>query len=305
VTRVAAVDVGTNSVRLLVAEPRADGAPLATVERAMRITRLGYAVDATGKLDDAALERTLACLDDYAQRWTELGATAVRVTATSAVRDAADRERFFDGVQARTGVQAEVFSAETEAHTAFRGATATVAGQPPWLVVDIGGGSTEFVLGSAEAERWHSRQLGSVRLTERCLPGDPPTAAELADATTVVDGHLDAVAAAVDCGRARTLVGVAGTVTTLAALHLGLAEYDGAAIHGARLAVADVRGLADRLVAMPSAQRAELGPVPPGREDVIIGGALILARVMEHLGFHEVLVSEADILDGAALGLTA
>lgn len=300
-TRVAAVDVGSNSVRLLVAER---AAPLRTVEREMRITRLGQGVDATGRLNDAALARTLDTLSVYAARWRELGAGRVRITATSAVRDAADRERFFLGVRDRTGVDAEVLSGEQEGAAAFLGATGQLGAElAPFLVLDIGGGSTEFILGTRAPEAMTSRQLGCVRLTERTLAGDPPSPAEVALARAVVDAELDAVESAVRPRRAATLVGVAGTVTTIAALHLGLRAYLPDRIHGTRVPAAAVSALTTRLLAMTAAERAALGPMAPGREDVIHGGALILERVVGRFGFAEVLVSEADILDGLALSL--
>jgi exopolyphosphatase/guanosine-5'-triphosphate,3'-diphosphate pyrophosphatase len=301
VTRVAAVDVGTNSVRLLVAEAVENG--VAPVERLMTITRLGTGVDATGYLDDAALERTLSCIAAYASRWTALGAERVRISATSAVRDAADRDRFFDGVRARAGVDAEVLSGEEEAQTAFRGATARSGGTPPYLVLDIGGGSTEFILGSTSPEAMTSRQLGCVRLTERAVQDDPPSPSDRERALAIVDAELDAVEELVDARRAATLIGVAGTVTTIAALHLGLATYEADAIHGTRVPAAAVQRITTELAALTSGQRAALGPMAAGREDVIVAGALILQRVIERFGFDEVLTSESDILDGLALQL--
>ncbi|HVM12828.1 MAG TPA: Ppx/GppA phosphatase family protein [Egibacteraceae bacterium] len=300
--RVAAVDVGTNSVRLLVAEP---GDPLTDVARETRITRLGRGVDATGRLDDAALARTLDCIADYAQRWAALGAARVRVTATSAVRDAADRERFFEGVQERAGVRPDVLTGEEEARTTFAGATRSVAGEPPYLVLDIGGGSTELIVGDERPEAMVSRQLGSVRLTESCLGADPPTPEQLDAAGHEVDRHLAAIADRIDPTAARTLIGVAGTVTTVAALHLELASYQPERVHGTRVPADRVRELTEELARMPAQQIASLGPMAPGREDVIVGGALILHRVMARYGFDEVLASEADILDGLALELLA
>lgn len=299
-TRVAVVDVGTNSVRLLVADP---GEPLAEVTRDMHITRLGQAVDASGSLDDEALSRTLDRLEAYAATWRELGAERVRIAATSAVRDAVDRDRFFDGAAERTGVRPVVLSADEEAAAAFRGATASVAGEPPFLVLDIGGGSTEFILGERTPEAMVSRQLGSVRLTEQLLSADPPTSRQLTAATASVDDHLEAVGRQIKVARAYTLVGVAGTVTTLAALALGLEIYDPGAIHGSRLSLEAVRDLREGLTAMTARERANLGPMAPGREDVIPAGALILERVMDRFGFAEALVSEADTLDGLALDL--
>jgi exopolyphosphatase/guanosine-5'-triphosphate,3'-diphosphate pyrophosphatase len=299
-TRVAAVDVGTNSVRLFVADP---DVPLAPVERHMRITRLGEGVDATGRLDDRALARTLDCISFYADRWAELGATRVCITATSAIRDAADRDRFFEGVCERTGIMPRVLSGEEEARATFRGAVISVDGEPPYVVLDIGGGSTELTRGIDEPEAITSRQLGCVRLTERCLGSDPPTDDEIEDANMVVAAELDEVERLVEPASARTLIGVAGTVTTLGALHLGLDEYDPSRIHGTRIPVKDVLGLTANLTTLPVAARAALGPMVAGREDVIVAGALILCRVMERFGFSEVIVSEADILDGLALGL--
>ncbi|MGH8886525.1 MAG: exopolyphosphatase [Egibacteraceae bacterium] len=299
-TRAAVVDVGTNSVRLLVAEP---GAPLDVLDRRMTITRLGAGVDANGRLDDAALARTLDCIAAYADRWGELGAQRVRITATSAIRDAVDRERFFDGVRKRTGVSAEVLTGEEEARTTFRGAVTSVDGKPPYVVLDIGGGSTEFIRGASEPEAMTSRQLGCVRLTERCLASDPPTSEEIRAANDVIDLELAEVERLVDPLAARTLIGVAGTVTTLAALHLGLDEYDPERVHGMSVGAHAVTTLTAWLAGMPMAERAALGPVQPGREDVIVGGALILCRAMGRFAFGDVLVSEADILHGLALGL--
>lgn len=299
-SRVAVIDVGSNSVRVLVAGP---GSPLQQVERDMRITRLGKGVDANGRLDDGALTDTLDAIGEYAQRAAALGAPRLRITATSAVRDASDRERFFEGVQRRTGVRAEVLTGEQEAALAFTGATRSVEGDAPYLVVDIGGGSTELILGHDQPRAMVSRQLGCVRLTESRLGGDPPTGDQLAAARETIDGHLDAVTEHFDPRVARTLVGVAGTVTTLAALHLQLPAYEPDKIHATRLTRERVHELTEELAGLPTAQIAAFGPMAPGREDVIVAGALILDRMLERYRFDEVLVSEADILDGLALGL--
>lgn len=308
--RVAAVDVGTNSVRLLVAEPDGGGAArgsdprrLRVLARPMTITRLGAGVDDRGLLDDEALQRTLDVIEAYAATWRRLGATRVRIAATSAIRDAADRDRFFEGVRERAGTDAEVLTGAEEAATAFRGAVAGVDVARPVCVLDIGGGSTELIVGDRSPDASTSRQLGCVRLTERCLRSDPPTAAELALADAAIGAELDAAERAVDPARARALVGVAGTVTTLAALHLGLGSYDPERIHATRVPVGAVHDLAMRLVRMPSAARARLGPMAPGREDVIAAGALILDAVCRRFGFGEVVTSEADMLDGLALQL--
>lgn len=302
--RRAAVDIGTNSVRLLVVEP--DGTP---VRRELEITRLGAGVDRNGRLDDAAVERTLAVLRRYRDTWQRLGATPTRIAATSAVRDAADRDRFLAAVRELTGVEPEVLTGQEEATLTFRGAVGAVTAPRPCTVMDIGGGSTELIVGD-DHDRVRgavSLQLGCVRLTERCLHHDPPTADELDRARAEVAAALDHAervlsAAGAHLGDARTLIGVAGTVTTLAALHLGLDRYDPTRIHGTVLPTAGVRTLLDRLVALPAAARRELGPIQPGREDVIVGGALILLGVLERCRADAVVASEADILDGLAAG---
>jgi len=302
----AAVDVGTNSVRLLVAD--ADGQRLA---RELTITRLGAGVDRTGHLDDAALARTLDTIARYREQWAAAGVTdRVRIAATSAVRDAADRDRFFDGVRAAAGVDAEVLTGEQEAALTFAGAAGAVEVAAPTAVVDVGGGSTELVVGD-EAGRvvgGVSLQLGCVRLTERHLTTDPPSTAQLAAARTFVDERLDEADAGLhdqgaDLAAARSLVAVAGTATTLAALYLDLPAYEEARIHATRVPTSALLALTERLVAMPVAARAALGPVQPGREDVIHGGALVLSRVAVRYGFDEVVVSESDILDGLAASL--
>lgn len=300
----AAVDVGSNSCRLLVVD--ADGAP---VVREMEITRLGKGVDEHGHLDDDALERTLEVISRYRGRWEEHGvpAEAVRIGATSAVRDAEDRDRFFDAVEEQTGVRAVVLSGDEEARATFRGVAARLEVPPPLVVLDVGGGSTELIVGGSDGDvvAAVSLQLGSVRLTERLLRGDPPTGGEIRAAREEVGSRLED-------GRRRlgdrgadpaegTLVGVAGTVTTLTALHLDLDVYDPEAIHGTRLPRAVVDALTDVLLGMPVADRADLPQVSPGREDVIAGGALIVRGVMERFGHRELVTSEADILDGLVL----
>ena len=299
-TRVAAVDCGTNSTRLLVAEP---AEPLRVLVREMRITRLGQDVDETGRLAADALERTLATLAEYAGVWGGLDAQRVRITATSAVRDAVNADAFFTGVRERTGVQAEVLTGEQEGALTFAGATGLLDVPGPVVVLDIGGGSTELVLGDQAPEASTSRQLGCVRLTERALRSDPTTTTERMAAGAIVDAELDEVERLVNPAAATTLVAVAGTATTLAALHLGLEEYDAERIHGASMPAPAVHALAERLLGMTTAQRGALGPVAPGREDVLHAGALILDRVLSRFGFAEAVASEADILDGLALAL--
>ncbi|MCU0266910.1 MAG: Ppx/GppA family phosphatase [Actinomycetia bacterium] len=302
--RVAAVDCGTNSIRLLVADVDPTARTLVEVAREMQVVRLGEGVDRTGVLAEAALDRTFAACDGYAARIERLGAERVRFCATSASRDAANRDVFVAGVRARVGVEPEVLSGPAEAALSFTGATWDLGAEPaPYLVVDIGGGSTEVVLGSAAPEASVSVDVGCVRMTERHLPGDPPSAAEVAAARADVEAALDRVASHVPLHQARTVVGLAGSVTTLAAMHAGLPGYDASVTHGYRLPADGVRTLTDRLLAMTRAQRAAVPVMHPGRVDVIGAGALILRCLVERLGVPEVLVSEHDILDGMAWSL--
>jgi exopolyphosphatase/guanosine-5'-triphosphate,3'-diphosphate pyrophosphatase len=309
--RVAAIDCGTNSLRLLVADVDLRARSLADVDRRMEIVRLGQGVDATGRLAPDALARTLRALTGYAGIVAAAGATAVRMVATSATRDAANAADFVAGVRAVLGVAPEVLSGEEEARLSFTGATLELAagpGQapPPYLVADIGGGSTEFVLGDAAGVTAAvSVDIGCVRMTERHLHGDPPAPAEVAAARADIDAALDVVAAKIPVAGARTLAGLAGSVTTVAALALGLDSYDAARIHHSRIGVGQVRAQTARLLAMPQAERARLAVMHPGRVDVIGGGALVLTAIMDRFGFGEVLVSEHDILDGIAWSLAA
>lgn len=304
--RVAAIDCGTNSIRLLVADRDDAAGTLLEVERVMEIVRLGEGVDQTGRLSDAALARTFAACDGYGARLRALGAERVRFVATSASRDASNRDEFVAGVLARIGVEPEVVAGSEEAALSFAGATrelrggSVVEGIGPYLVVDIGGGSTEFVVGTDVPEAALSVDIGCVRLTERHLRSDPPTAAEIAAAQADIDAALDRVAATVPFAAARTLVGLAGSVTTLAAIDAGLVEYDAGATHHYRLSAASVQALTARLLAMPRADRALIPVMHPGRVDVIGGGALILDAVVRRVGAADVLVSEHDILDGIA-----
>lgn len=301
-TRVAAIDCGTNSVRLLVGDLLTDG--LQDVHREMRIVRLGQGVDRTGRLAPDALERTRAALVDYARTIDELGATRVRMVATSATRDAANRAEFVAMVRAVLGVEPEVITGAEEAELSFTGA-ASVLREPsgPLLVADIGGGSTELVRGGAGPLQSYSMDVGCVRMTERHLHDDPPTPDQ-------VDATVGDVRAAVSVARGHvplepdvTFIGVAGTVTTIAAIALGLARYDAAAIHGSRISAAQVAKVTDDLVAMTHAERAALPVMHPGRVDVIGGGALVLRTLMEEIGVGDVIASEHDILDGIALSL--
>ncbi|MBS3939444.1 MAG: exopolyphosphatase [Actinobacteria bacterium] len=303
---VAAVDVGTNSVRLLLL-----GADGERITRELTITRLGYGVDGTGHLDDDALARTLDTIAGYRALWTQAGVTdRVRIAATSAVRDASDRDRFFDGVRRIAGVDAEVLTGDQEAALSFAGAAGAVEVDAPAAVVDVGGGSTELVVGDADGDvvGGISLQLGCVRLTERHLAADPATSDQVEAARAFVDERLDEAdevlgGQGADLAAARSLVAVAGTATTLAALHLGLDAYEEERIHATRVPTSALLELTERLVAMTSAERAALGPVQPGREDVLHGGALVLSRVAQRYGFDDIVVSESDILDGLANSL--
>ena len=309
--RVAAVECGTNSLRLLVADVDPAAGSLTDVDRRLELVRLGQGVDATGRLAPDALARTLRVLRAYAAIIEAAGVSAVRVVATSATRDAANAAEFVTGVRDVLGIEPEVLSGEDEARLSFTGATAELAGRAagPYLVADIGGGSTEFVLGDpmagpdGPAEAAVSVNIGCVRLTERHLHGDPPTEAEVAAARADIDAALDVVEAKIPVAEARTLVGLAGSVTTVAALALGLDGYDAARIHHARISAAAAADQAMRLLAQTRAERAALAVMHPGRVDVIGAGALVLARIMERFGFGEVLVSEHDILDGLAWSL--
>jgi exopolyphosphatase / guanosine-5'-triphosphate,3'-diphosphate pyrophosphatase len=322
VARVAAIDCGTNSLRLLVADVDPAAGRLTDVDRRMEIVRLGQGVDATGRLAPEALDRTLHAVAGYAKIIKATSADAVRMVATSATRDAANAADFVRGVEGVLGVPPEVLSGQDEAYLSFTGATAELAAPGgeaaatggPYLVVDIGGGSTEFVLGDGQpaghpAARTGlsalSVDIGCVRLTERHLHGDPPSRAEIAAAAADIETALDAVAAAMPAATARTLVGLAGSVTTVAGLALGLAEYDPGRIHHARIPAAQVAEQTRLLLGQTRAQRAALGVMHPGRVDVIGGGALVLDHVMHRFGFAEVLVSEHDILDGIAWSLAA
>ena len=301
-TRVGAVDCGTNSIRLLVtAGGTADGA--ADLTRRMEIVRLGEGVDRTGRLSDAALERTRVALVSYAADIESLGATKIRMCATSASRDASNAADFRAMVRGILGVDPEVISGDDEARLSFAGAVRGLSAEPPYLVVDIGGGSTEFVTGTDAVEAALSVDIGCVRMTERHLHSDPPTPAEIAAASDDIAAAVDRALAAVPGRDAATLVGLAGSVTTVAALALGLPGYDAARIHHARIPAADVARVAGDLLAAPVADRLKLPVMHPGRADVIGAGALILRVIMERSGHAAVVASEHDILDGIAYSM--
>ncbi|HJY24193.1 MAG TPA: Ppx/GppA phosphatase family protein [Actinomycetes bacterium] len=293
-TRVAAVDCGTNSIRLLVAD--VENGELSDLDRRMEIVRLGQGVDRTGRIAPEALRRTLAALEVYARRIRELDASRVRMVATSATRDAANRGDFVEGVVTTLGVEPEVISGAEEAALSYDGATRELRygnAQAPYLVVDIGGGSTEFVLGNDDGViAARSVDIGCVRMTERRFASDPPTATE-----------IDAAANDVALERARTVCAVAGTATTVAGMALGLPAYDAAAIHRARVKVGEVRRISDELLAMTHEQRAAIPVMHPGRVDVIAAGALVLRAVVERANVDEIVASEHDILDGIAWSL--
>ncbi len=309
-TRVASIDCGTNTIKLLVADLDRSTGEEHQLVREMRIVRLGQDVDRTGLLSDEALARTFAAVEEYASLIEQHGVDAVRFCATSAARDAGNGDVFRDGVRARLGVEPEVLTGDEEAQLSYDGATRTLSDVPaPVLVVDIGGGSTELILGEPAAgghghvRAARSLDIGSVRLTERLMPSDPPTREEVEAATGAVDEALDGLPSyGVRIEDAGTVVGVAGTITTLAVVLAGLARYDRDRIHHARLPVEDVLGLTDRMLAMTVAEREALH-IPAGRSDVIGAGALILARVLGRARTDALLVSDSDILDGIAWSL--
>lgn len=302
-TRVAALDCGTNSLRLLVAD--ADGATLTDVVRRMEVVRLGEGVDRTGRLSEAALARTFGVLDEYAQLIRSLDVERIRMVATSASRDAANRDVFVAGVVERLGVGPEVITGDEEAALSYEGATREFRGTPlfasPYLVVDIGGGSTEFVLGDDERlQSSASVDIGCVRLTERHLLDDPPAAAQIAATVADINAAIDDAATMVRLDTARTLVGLAGSVTTVVALVLGLTEYDATRIHHTQVSAEDVSAVTQRLLTASRAERAAIPVMHSGRVDVIGAGALVLDTIMRRCGFGSVVASEHDILDGIA-----
>jgi exopolyphosphatase/guanosine-5'-triphosphate,3'-diphosphate pyrophosphatase len=311
VSRVAAIDCGTNSIRLLIAD-LSDGV-LHDIHREMRIVRLGQGVDATGRFAPEALARTRAALADYAELLRVHSVSTVRMVATSATRDAANRDEFFAMSaevlgEAVPGAVAEVITGLEEAALSFHGAVGELDDTAaPFVVVDLGGGSTEVVLGERGVQASYSADIGCVRLTERCLHSDPPTAVEIDAARTVVRLALDAALQVVPVEAARTWVGVAGTFTTLSALAQRMAAYDAVAIHLSRVGFDELSTVCEDLIAMTRQQRAALGPMHEGRVDVIGGGAIVVQELMRELrtraGIDELVVSEHDILDGIALSL--
>jgi len=309
VTRVAAVDCGTNSIRLLVADADPRTGELVDLERRMTIVRLGQGVDRTGRLAPEALERTFAACREYAAIIKEHGAQRVRFVATSASRDAENRDEFVRGVLDILGVEPEVISGDEEAEFSFTGATRELTGRDdlhrPFLVVDIGGGSTEFVVGEDHVRAARSVDVGCVRMTERHLirdgvVSDPPSEEQVAAIRADIEAALDLAEQTVPLREARTLVGLAGSVTTVSAIAQNLPEYDSAAIHHSRVSRDQVREITDWLLRSTHAERATVPSMHPGRVDVIAAGALVLLSIMERVGAEEVVVSEHDILDGIA-----
>ncbi|MET8125775.1 Ppx/GppA phosphatase family protein [Streptomyces sp. NPDC005065] len=306
-TRVAAIDCGTNSIRLLVADADPATGELTELDRRMEIVRLGQGVDRTGRLAPDALERTFAACRRYADVIKGHGAEKLRFVATSASRDAENRDEFVRGVLDILGVEPEVISGDQEAEFSFEGATKELAGRDhlakPYLVVDIGGGSTEFVVGDDRVLAARSVDIGCVRMTERHLVRDgvvtdPPTLGQITAIRADIDAALDLAEESVPLTEAATLVGLAGTVTTVAAIALGLQEYDSVAIHHSRISFEQVQEITGRLVTSTHAERAAIPAMHPGRVDVITSGALVLLAVMKRTGAREVVVSEHDILDG-------
>jgi exopolyphosphatase/guanosine-5'-triphosphate,3'-diphosphate pyrophosphatase len=304
-SRVAGIDCGTNSIRLLVAEPGESG--LLDLHREMRVVRLGEAVDETGRLSAAAIERTRVALLDYADIIKGFGVERVRMVATSAARDAANFGEFSDMVHEILGTEPELISGLEEASLSFIGAVAGLPGvRDPLLVADIGGGSTELVLGSPASGQViaaHSMNVGCVRMTERHLHDDPPTQRQIQATVADLGTAVQAAGRDVPVAQAAAFVGVAGTVTTIAAIALELPRYDAEAIHGSVISYDSVVAVSKRLLSMTHAQRASLPVMHPGRVDVIGAGALILRTVMEFAGVDEVIASEHDILDGIAMSL--
>jgi exopolyphosphatase/guanosine-5'-triphosphate,3'-diphosphate pyrophosphatase len=307
VTRVGAIDCGTNSLRLLIADIDPASGDVVDIDRETRIVRLGQGVDKTRRFADDALARTFAVCSEYAVLIEARQVEWVRFVATSASRDVSNREAFVDGVRQALGVVPEVVSGDEEAALSFVGATRELIGvpgtQPPYLVVDIGGGSTEFVIGGREVEAARSVDIGCVRLTERHLRDDPPTPAQIDAARADIEAAIDLAAETVPFAKAATVIGLAGSVTTVAALAFELPEYDEVRIHHSRITSSQIHDVTQRLLAMTRAQRSALPVMHPGRADVIGAGALVLDTIIARLAVPQIVVSEHDILDGIAFSI--
>jgi exopolyphosphatase/guanosine-5'-triphosphate,3'-diphosphate pyrophosphatase len=304
-TRVAGIDCGTNSIRLLIADLPDDGGELRDVTRHMEIVRLGQGVDRTGALAPEAIERTRVALARYADEIAAAAVDRVRMVATSATRDASNAHDFHDMVMATLGTPAEVVTGAAEAALSFSGAVIGLAPDlpRPYLVVDIGGGSTEFVVGSSTVDAAISVDIGCVRMTERHLRGDPPTAEQIAAARADISSTVERALSKVDGTRARTVVGLAGSVTTVTAIALGLPEYDAERIHHSRVRFDEVAAVTGRLLGLTRQERLAIPVMHPGRADVIGAGALILQTILEKVGAPAVVASEHDILDGICYSL--
>lgn len=297
--RVAAVDIGTNTTRLLIAEVAGD--QVIRLDRRATVTRLGQGVDAGRTLLPGAIRRTVTVLSGYAEAMREAGCDRVRAVATSATRDAANRNEFLDAAVAALGVRPEMITGEEEAQLSFSGTTAGAAGSPPYLVIDLGGGSTEFVLGTESPRYLVSVDIGSVRLTEQALPEHPASLAEVAGARRRVDDVLAAGVALPETPG--TALGVGGTFTSLAAMHLELETYDADRVHGTRLDIDDLVGLVERLARLTIAETEAIPALDPARAPVLLGGAVVAEQAVRHSGAVAIVVSEHDILDGIVRSL--
>ena len=300
--RVAAIDCGTNSIRLLIAD--IEGTNFREVIRDMEIVRLGQGVDQTGQFHPDAIARTLTAVDKFAAEIAKRGVEKIRFCATSATRDATNRHLFVDGVRERLGIEVEVISGNEEAALSFAGAIQDLdPHEGPFLVVDIGGGSTEFVFGTTTVEAARSVNIGCVRMSERHFANDPATPAQIEAAKTDIQAAIAQAAAEVPITQAKTLVAVAGTATTVAAAALKLAEYDRYTIHLARISATQVHDASAMFLSKNREERLSLGYMHPGRVDVIAAGALVLSEIMKATGATEFVASESDILDGMARSL--
>ena len=300
--RVAAIDCGTNSIRLLIAD--VEGSNFREVFRDMEIVRLGQGVDKTGQFHPDAIVRTLTAVDKYAAEIAKRGVEKIRFCATSATRDATNRDLFIDGVKERLGIAPEVIPGEVEAALSFQGATKDFnKAEGPFLVIDIGGGSTEFVFGTEKVEFAKSMNIGCVRMSERHFANDPATPEQVESARADIQAAIAQAAAEVPITRAKTLVAVAGTATTVAAAGLNLAEYDRYAIHLARITAKQVHEASAMFLKKSREERLTLGYMHPGRVDVIAAGALVLSEILKATGATEFVASESDILDGMARSL--
>ena len=300
--RVAAIDCGTNSIRLLIAD--VEGNNFREVSRDMEIVRLGQGVDKTGEFHPDAIKRTLAAVEKFAVEIARRGVNKIRFCATSATRDARNRDLFIEGVMARLGIAPEVISGDEEARLSFAGATKELPESlAPFLVIDIGGGSTEFVLGDREVKAAKSVNIGCVRMSERHFTNDPATQLEIDAARSDIQRAISEAAEVVDIKSAKSLIAVAGTATTVAAAALELPTYDRYAIHLSRISAEKTHQVSEMFLKMNRDQRAALGYMHPGRVDVIGAGSLVLSEIMKATGVKEFIASESDILDGMAWSL--